>query len=362
MTFSEQVDGPTGDEGLIDLLDDPPCDGDPADQRDRLAATEQGLADLRDEAAAARDRAAERRDREVLSIEALQALKVPAEAVERLTMVRRGAAADRRAAAADRLLSAADRAYATTDRLLAKADRDASARERSAAVFDDLTGAYLRGPGFVEVSREVARAKRTRQPLVLAFVDVDGLKAVNDAEGHARGDDVLRAVANALRAAVRPYDPVVRYGGDEFICVLSGLDLAEAARRLAAVNVMLAAGPGRTSVTAGLAELAVDDTIASLIHRADAVLYAHRKDRRGKGPRSTSNLDQDRRDAGLSHMALWFRYFELGGMAVPLELEAYVINALRPTPQEHAVIVAALDERFAELGQDRIRRHAAVNA
>jgi diguanylate cyclase (GGDEF)-like protein len=377
MTSGERADGTTGSESLVDLTGDAtPADDHAAgrrdlaarrreraaEQRDRYAAIEQWLATRRDQAATARDHEADRRDRDILSIEALEALDVPAAAIESLTTVRREAASDRRAAAGDRLLAAADRAYADADRLLAKGDREVAARERSTTVFDHLTGAYLRGPGFVEVSREVARAKRSRQPLVLAFVDVDGLKAINDAEGHTRGDEVLRAVGRALRAAVRPYDPVVRYGGDEFICVLPGLDLEEAARRLEAVNVILAMGPARTTVTTGLAELRVDESIASLIHRADAVLYAHRRRQRGTGQRSHGGLDQDRRDAGLSHMALWLRYFELGGMAVPLELEAYVINALRPSPHEHSVIVAALNERFAELGHDPIRRASPASA
>jgi diguanylate cyclase (GGDEF)-like protein len=330
-----------------------------AAERDQLAALEDEHAAARDQAARLRDREAESRDLAALSVEALEALKAPPEVFERLSMVRREAAADRRAAAAGRLLASADRARAAADRAMAALDREAAAKDRSSTVFDDLTGAYQRGPGFVEVAREVARAKRTRQPLVLAFIDVDDLKAVNDAEGHGRGDDLLRAVAAALRSAVRVYDPVVRYGGDEFICVLSGLDLAAATQRLATVNVILAEGHQKTSVSAGLAELRPDDSLSTLIDRADAALYEQRARRPPKEPtpRPHASLDHARRDAGLSHMALWLRYFELGGMAVPLQLEAFVTGASRPTSHEHGLIVDALNERFAELGRGSPVRH-----
>jgi diguanylate cyclase (GGDEF)-like protein len=71
-----------------------------------------------------------------------------------------------------------------------------------------------------ELEREIARATRTRQPLVLAFVDVDHLKEINDVHGHAAGDQVLQAVAETLRTTLRGYDLIFRYGGDEFVCAL----------------------------------------------------------------------------------------------------------------------------------------------
>ena len=64
-------------------------------------------------------------------------------------------------------------------------------------------------------------------------------------------------------------------------------------------------------------------------------------------------LDQARRDAGLSLFELWLRYFGLGGMGALLELEAYLVGALQPNVLEHDLVVAALNERFAELGQGR---------
>ena len=75
------------------------------------------------------------------------------------------------------------------------------------------------------------RARREGTSLVVAFVDVDGLKAVNDTHGHAAGDDVLRAVAERLRARMRSYDLLVRMGGDEFLCALPNITVAEARER-----------------------------------------------------------------------------------------------------------------------------------
>jgi diguanylate cyclase (GGDEF)-like protein len=139
-----------------------------------------------------------------------------------------------------------------------------------------LTGVYLRGPGSVELTREIARAQRTEQTLVVAFVDVDKLKDINDSEGHAEGDRTIRAVADALRSSLRSYDLVIRYGGDEFVCAMSGLTLAAAEERLTQVNVVLAEGVGRRSVSVGLAQLRQADSLDSLVARADTALYASR--------------------------------------------------------------------------------------
>ena len=90
--------------------------------------------------------------------------------------------------------------------------------------------------------------------LAAAFVDVDKLKAVNDSRGHAAGDRLLIEVVEALRSNLRPYDLVIRCGGDEFVCVMSGLAAATAAERLGLVNGMLAAGPEHGSITVGVTQ------------------------------------------------------------------------------------------------------------
>lgn len=181
----------------------------------------------------------------------------------------------------DASAAVSERAAAARDREAAAIDRAAAAEDRAAASIDELTGAYLRGPGHVELQRELSRARRTSQRLALAFVDVDGLKAVNDSRGHGAGDALLRSVAALLRDELRDYDVVVRYGGDEFLCALPGMDMAEAKARLEHVNAALAAS-AHCSVTAGIAVLEDGDTLDTLIARADQALYERRAARPGR--------------------------------------------------------------------------------
>jgi diguanylate cyclase (GGDEF)-like protein len=127
----------------------------------------------------------------------------------------------------------------------------------------------------------VDRARRYSESLVLAFLDVDHLKRVNDTEGHAAGDELLRAVGAALLQHLRSYDVVVRYGGDEFVCALPGLPVAETTRRLRAVGATLTDAVPGASVSFGMAELCPDDTLDDVIARADRAMYAGRRTSRG---------------------------------------------------------------------------------
>jgi two-component system cell cycle response regulator len=133
-----------------------------------------------------------------------------------------------------------------------------------------LTGARTRRLGLEEVSRELERAHRTGASLVLAFVDVDGLKAVNDSQGHLAGDALLRLLGQTLRTNVRPYDVIVRYGGDELLCAMPNLNSREARARFEKIAAALAAADSNYSVTFGLAEAGPDDNLQELIARADA--------------------------------------------------------------------------------------------
>lgn len=132
------------------------------------------------------------------------------------------------------------------------------------------------GTGLTALRYEIARARRLKRSLVVAFVDVDHLKAVNDTHGHAAGDEILVEVASALRARLRAYDLVIRYGGDEFVATVSGLTMADATERFASVNRSLSDAHGRGSVSVGIAELEPDDLPEELVARADAALYRER--------------------------------------------------------------------------------------
>jgi two-component system, cell cycle response regulator len=126
------------------------------------------------------------------------------------------------------------------DRILALQRELIYAREqlRFHATHDALTGAWNR-KGIVDfLTQELARAHRTREPLGLMMIDLDHFKNVNDTYGHAVGDAVIKEVAARLVRSVRSYDLVGRYGGEEFLVILSNASLADVerrARRLCAV-------------------------------------------------------------------------------------------------------------------------------
>ena len=225
----------------------------------------------RDRAAELRDRGAEGRD----ALARLHDLQDDADASRedillRAERDRARAAADRAKAADDRARAAADRQEAARERAEARRDRTTSADNLKLAATDELTGAWTRKLGLEEVSRELERAHRTGAGLVLAFVDVDGLKAVNDSQGHLAGDARLRLLGATLRANLRPYDVIVRYGGDELLCAMSNLGVPEARARFEKIATAFAAADPDHSITFGLAEAGPAEGLQELIARADA--------------------------------------------------------------------------------------------
>jgi diguanylate cyclase (GGDEF)-like protein len=242
------------------------------------AATRDVTAEQRARMAAARDRTADWRDRVAESRDGVVA---PARAVTTEQMLR--VARDRRRAADDRANAAEDRLRATTDastlRVIVqwrRRDRVQSALDRQASEVDELTHVRRRGAGMEQLAREVDRARRGGEGLVVAFIDVDGLKRVNDTEGHLAGDALLIAVADSLRACLRSYDLVMRVGGDEFVCALPNSSLEQVRGRFEEVSRFLGAGPAAGSVTVGFTELLDGDRAEDLIRRADADLLARR--------------------------------------------------------------------------------------
>jgi diguanylate cyclase (GGDEF)-like protein len=142
---------------------------------------------------------------------------------------------------------------------------------REQAAFDDLTGVLRRAAGISAAEREIARARRQKTPLTVAFVDIDGLKQANDRRGHAFGDQMLRGLASGLRGGLRAQDLVLRYGGDEFVCVLPDTAAEGATTKLEQIRTELAAkGIG---LSMGLAQLERADDVVSLLARADGELY-----------------------------------------------------------------------------------------
>lgn len=251
-----------------------------AAERSRMTAARMSAAILRDEAAGIRDLTATIRDR------AADARDARADAADAAAAAGPGSTGEeaslREAAARDRRHAARDRAAAASDRDAAMVDRQRAAVDRRDAGLDELTGVFRRGTGELALNHEIQRARRSGRALVLALIDVDGLKAVNDAYGHAAGDALLRDVPAAIVATLRSYDVTVRWGGDEFVCALSDATMDVARQRISEIGRLLRDLNPRGSISAGLAQLADGDSLESLIGRADAALYRSKGSRLGE--------------------------------------------------------------------------------
>lgn len=238
----------------------------------RESALRDEVALRRDLAARDRDAAAERRDREMTERERAMAARGSS-----LEAALRHAATLRERAAKDRELAADDRRQAARDRVRAAQARAEALTALYYAHLDDLTGAFLRGMGEQAIRGEIERARRANGKLVLGLVDVDGLKHVNDEQGHLAGDILLRDVVEAIRMNIRSYEPVVRLGGDEFAFTVAGLGLDGVRERLVLIRADMARSRSGGTFTVGIAELRPHDELPDLVERADAALVAARR-------------------------------------------------------------------------------------
>lgn len=180
-------------------------------------------------------------------------------------------------AAEQRDLAGRDRELAAEDRRQGASDREAASHELAYEGLDALTGVMRRRVGLAAVQREIDRAERTGEPLVLAFVDTVGLKAINDTHGHRAGDRVLREVARSITDDLRSYDLVTRVGGDEFVCTLSGQSVDQARERYREISQRLAERSNGASMTVGLAAHQSGDSLEDLIDRADQAMIGARR-------------------------------------------------------------------------------------
>jgi diguanylate cyclase (GGDEF)-like protein len=148
------------------------------------------------------------------------------------------------------------------------------------AMIDSLTRVWNRGTILELLTRELARARRG-SPVSVAMVDADHFKRINDTHGHLVGDAVLTEISARIRAAVREFDAVGRYGGEEFLVVLSECDASAAqhvtgriAATVAATPVASAAGPLLATVSIGVATYSEHfATAEAMLAAADRALY-----------------------------------------------------------------------------------------
>lgn len=158
----------------------------------------------------------------------------------------------------------------------------AAANERERALRDELTGLYNRRFMGEMLHLEGEQAQRNHQPLVIAQLDLDNFKNINDTHGHAAGDLVLEAFAQTVTARIRSTDILARWGGEEFVLLMANTTAAYGAGLLervrAAVQASPVAVPGGASievtVSIGAAQLRIgQETPIGLLGRADAALY-----------------------------------------------------------------------------------------
>jgi diguanylate cyclase len=170
---------------------------------------------------------------------------------------------------------------------LDKASRRSVAAQR-AAHHDGLTGLPNRLLLIKRLQQAIRNASRRHRQLALLFIDLDGFKLVNDQHGHAVADKLLSAVGARIAAGVRAGDIACRYGGDEFIALLSNLDdaaiagsIAEKIRRHIGESYSIDGTEIHVTASIGLAVYPADgEQYDALLNRADAAMYRDKADRR----------------------------------------------------------------------------------
>jgi diguanylate cyclase len=163
---------------------------------------------------------------------------------------------------------------------------------RNESLTDPLTSLANRKHFDEKLAQAVADSTERSEPLSLVMTDIDHFKTFNDTWGHLTGDQVLRLVAMSMKQNVKGQDIAARYGGEEFAVILpntvlrSGLTVADHIRRAVMSKELMKRSTGqnlgRVTISLGVATLHKGDTVQSLIARADACLYAAKRNGRNR--------------------------------------------------------------------------------
>jgi two-component system cell cycle response regulator len=145
---------------------------------------------------------------------------------------------------------------------------------------DALTGVQSRLAIMETLRVELVRSQREKTTVAVLMSDLDHFKHINDTYGHLAGDEVLREAAKRMRASMRPYDAVGRYGGEEFFVVIPGCDVSSAISRAEELRQAIAKDPVETpegmiqvTMSVGVAVGAKPTELEGLLRLADAALY-----------------------------------------------------------------------------------------
>jgi diguanylate cyclase (GGDEF)-like protein len=162
---------------------------------------------------------------------------------------------------------------------LAKVESLASEVYKLAAL-DQLTGLYNRRSGEQRLSQEISRAQRHGRPLTVLLIDLDGLKQINDAYGHAAGDLLIKTFAERLQRAIRGSDVAVRIGGDEFMALLPECRVDEVCHVLGRIEGVECEYEGRRipcQFSRGWTDYKPGESPQDLLKRADEALYSNKR-------------------------------------------------------------------------------------
>ncbi|MBY3989550.1 GGDEF domain-containing protein [Rhodococcus fascians] len=169
-----------------------------------------------------------------------------------------------------------DRLRAAADRSASREERIAAARDRRSSAFDDLTSAYRRDAGIHLLERSFDTVRETDTAMAICFVDVDGLKMINDTDGHLAGDRILSRVAAVIDSHLGCDDTLLRYGGDKFTFSVLGHLAADIEETISAIATALREGEN-IAITCGTAFAHDWATVADAIEHADKDLYRRRR-------------------------------------------------------------------------------------
>jgi len=174
-------------------------------------------------------------------------------------------------------------------RLLSSRLREVKPAEYADGLYDHLTGALSRQAFDDRLQEEMERTRIYQNNFSLVFLDLDHFKDVNDTYGHARGDEVLSSFVEHVKENLRTTDLLFRYGGDEFVLILQGVDDSRGPGLVQHLldyvsNSPLPGNPPVTiSFSAGVAYFPVDgDTPQMLLEAADRRVYRAKQDGRGR--------------------------------------------------------------------------------
>lgn len=166
---------------------------------------------------------------------------------------------------------------------------------RRLAMFDPLTGLYNRRFAEQRLQAEIARSRRKGHSLTVVLVDLNDFKQINDTYGHQAGDTVLKEFAKRLNRATRGSDLAARWGGDEFMMLLTDCDLAQLPQILARLEGFIVEVHGRelpVGLAIGWKSYQPGDLMANLIESADRMLYLNKGTAKNQANPAAPSLEE----------------------------------------------------------------------